>query len=363
MVSSDARRRLGGRAAHAALVLVATLAAVAVPATNGFTRQRKPAVVEAPPPPPPPPAGPVGLPDRMLRDAAAYDSYIRTASATSPAFADATAVSSALKQVGAYSPKTLVRGAVAYGAIAALEDAAFVASVREAGNTPEHRREMVGYIIANPAYVALFTDAGAAGGLVREAIGPASLQLYATGRVVKQSAYDIQKQAWSKAQVADLQGRLSGAEAQAQGEMTPDPDRLSAARQSVAGVAPIPLPNAPLPNTSGNTPLVSHALQLAAIAALGEATDAAYDQLASLAVDDDTQACLAAAKRNFHQCLAVAKPNYEDIFCMGQHGLRDTGTCMARAAGFETPPEPLPPAPAPKPAKSTAKVIHRHKRG
>ena len=361
MPSSDARRRIGGRAAHAVLILAATLAALAVPAADGVARQRKAPVVEAPPPPPPlpPPAGPVALPDRMLRDAAAYDGYVRAASATSPAFTDATAVSTALRQTGAYSPKTLVRGAVAYAAVAALEDAAFVASVRQAGNTPEHRRQMVGYILANPAYVALFTDAAAAAGLAREAIGPSSLQLYATGRAVKQSAYDIQKQAWSKAQVADLQGRLSGAEAQAMGEMTPDPDRLLAARQSVAGVAPIPLPTAPLPNAAGNTPLISHALQLAAIAALGEATDDAYDQLAGLATDDDTQACLSAAKRNFHQCLAVAKPNYEDIFCMGQHGLRDTGACLARAAGFEVPPEPLPPAPAP--AKTRA--VHRHKRG
>ena len=359
MPSSDARRRHGGRAAHVLLICAATVAALALPAADGFARQRKPAVVEAPPPPPPPPpAGPVALPDRMLRDAAAYDGYVRAASATSPAFTDAAAVSAALKQAGAYAPKTLVRGAVAYGAIAALEDAAFVASVRGAGNTPEHRRQMVGYILANPAYVALFTDAAAAAGLAREAIGPASLQLYATGRAVKQSAYDIQKQAWSKAQVADLQGRLSGAEAQATSDMTPDPDRLLAARRSVTGEAPIPLPNAPLPNSAGNTPLIAHALQLAAVAALGEATGDAYDQLAGVAVDEDTQACLSAAKRNFHQCLAVAKPNYEDIFCMGQHGLRDTGACLARAAGFEVPPEPLPPPPV----VAKAKVAHRHKR-
>lgn len=359
MPLSDVRRRFGGRAAHAVLILAITAATLAIPAADSVARQRKAVAVEAPPPPPPPPAGPVGLPDRMLQDAAAYDGYVRAAAATSPAFVDASAVSRALKQTGAYSPKTLVRGAVAYGAIAALEDAAFVASVRQAGNTPEHRRQMVGYILANPAYVALFTDAGAAAGLAREAIGPASLQLYATGRAVKQSAYDIQKQAWSKAQVADLQGRLSGAEAQAISDMTADPERLAAARQSIAGLAPIPLPTTPLPNSSGNTPLISHALQLAAIAALGEATDDTYSQLAALAADDDTQACLSAAKRNFHQCLAVAKPNYEDIFCMGQHGLRDTGACLARAAGFEVPAEPLPPPPV----AAKAKIVHRHKRG
>ncbi len=358
MRPSDARRRSGGRAARAILILATTLTALVVPTADSLARQRKAPEVVAPLPPPPPPAGPVGLPDRLLQDAAAYDGYVRAASATTPPFADASAVSKALKQAGAYSAKTLVRGAVAYGAIAALEDADFVASIRQAGNTPDHRRQMVGYILANPAYVSLFADAGAAAGLAREAIGPTNLQLYATGRAVKQSAYDIQQQAWSKAQVADLQGRLSGAEAQALSDMTPDPDRLTAARRSVAGVAPIPLPNTPLPNSSGNTPLISHALQLAAIAALGEATDDAYDQLAALAVDDDTQACLSAAKRNFHQCLAVARPNYEDIFCMGQHALRDTGACLARAVGFEVPPEPLPP-----PAAVKKKVVRKHRAG
>ena len=40
------------------------------------------------------------------------------------------------------------------------------------------------------------------------------------------------------------------------------------------------------------------------------------------------------AKLNLYQCLAVARPNYEDVFCLGQHAMMDTGRCMIRAAGL-----------------------------
>ena len=59
------------------------------------------------------------------------------------------------------------------------------------------------------------------------------------------------------------------------------------------------------------------------------------------------------AKINLYQCLAVAKPHYEDVFCMGQHIMLDTGACLARNAGYDLPPEPAPPRP---PSKRKAKV-------
>jgi len=324
--------------------LAATILALAAPGAVSLARPKKPpAEAPPPPPPPPPPAGPVSLPERLIQDAAAYDSYVRDASAISPAFTDASAVSRALDQARAYGPRSFVRGAIAYGAIAALQDSAFVAALREAGNSPEHREEMVGYILANPAYVLVFKDSPVAAGLARDALGPEGLKLYSTGKAVRQSAYDIQKQGWSKADVVDLKGRLVAAEAAADSDMSPEPERLAQARRAVGGSAPLPATAAPLPPPY--TPLVSRALQLAAIAALGEARDDTYDRVVGLTTEDDAQACLATAKRNFHQCLAVARPNYEDIFCMGQHALADTGVCLAKAAGVELPPEPPPPPP------------------
>jgi hypothetical protein len=342
---------------RALFLLAAVGLIVGVPAAEGLARSRKPPVAEAPPPPPPPPPpGPVGLPDRMIQDAAAYDSFMRKALTITPAFTDAASVSQAMGFTRAYSPKSLVRGGIAYAAIAALQDPDFVASVRAAGNTPENRLAMVSDILANPVYLQNFKDSNVAAGLAQEALGPRAVRLHIIGRAVHQAAYDIQRQGWSKVEVADLNGRLAAAEAAANGEMTYDPDALAQERQSAGGAAT--LPTAATPLTPPYTPMVAHALQLAAIAALGEARDDDAGQLGILMADENTASCLGSAKRYFHECLAVAKPNYEDVFCIGEHGLKDTGACLATAAGAELPPEPPPPPPLVK----TSKPVTRHTR-
>jgi hypothetical protein len=285
---------------------------------------------------------------------------VTRAATISPAFSDPTSVSLALTEARAYGPKPLITGAVAFAAIAAMRDQTFVASLRQAGNSPEHRAEIVSYILANPAYLNAFKGTDEAAVLARDAIAPMALRLNATGRTVRQSAYDVQRQSWSKAFVQNLPGRLAESEAAATADMVPDATRVAEMRQSMVAFAAATGASPPL---AAYGPLVSRALQLAAIGALGEARDDTYARLAPLLIDSDDEACLAAAKRNFHQCLAVAKPNYEDIFCTGQHALMDTGACMARAAGVEPPPEPPPPAPQPVVAKTKPHPYHHKTAG
>ena len=47
--------------------------------------------------------------------------------------------------------------------------------------------------------------------------------------------------------------------------------------------------------------------------------------------------CMSMSKLNLYQCLAVAGPHYEDVFCLGQHAMMDTGKCMIKAAGLPEP--------------------------
>jgi hypothetical protein len=318
----------------------------------------KPPPVEAPPPPPEPPA-PVGLPVRLLSDAAAYQAYLDHVTGASPTFTDGTQVAAALKAGAAYEPRALVRGAIAYAAIAALGDPTFVAQVRAAGTTPEYRRAMVGYVLLNPVYVFQFKNSDVAAGLARQALGAAGLKLYAAGRTMKQASYDVQHQDWSKQEVADRPSRLAAVEQAAQDPIPLAEDQVPALQRAASGAAPLAI-TAP-PAEPPYPPMVAHALQLAAIAALGEASDSAYDSLTSIAVDDDTTACLHMAKLNLHQCLAVAKPHYEDIFCLGQHAMSDTGSCLVKNVGMELPPEPQPPPPPAPPAKPTVrKTRHTH---
>jgi hypothetical protein len=280
----------------------------------------------------------------------------------SPGFTSGVDVAQALKASAAYQPKAFIRGAIAYAAVAALEDPTFVQSVRAAGNSPENRHLMVGYIIANPASVFVFNGSETAAGLAKEALGTPALRLRAQGEVITRAAYEVQHQSWSKEEIADRTGRLAAVKASSEAPFDPPAsDRISVIQRAASEATPLTI-SAP-PAKPPYTPLVARALQLAAIAALGEANDAAYDQLVSLADESHTDTCLAMAKLNLYQCLAVAKPNYEDIFCIGQHVMEDTGACMARNAGAIIPLELSPqPLKVPPPLKVKAKTTARHKR-
>jgi hypothetical protein len=83
---------------------------------------------------------------------------------------------------------------------------------------------------------------------------------------------------------------------------------------------------------------VGRGLALAALAAVGAADDQAAETLLN---DPECASCLRMSKLNLFQCLAVAKPWYEDVFCLGQHGLIDTGDCIYVAAGAREQPAAL----------------------
>ena len=74
--------------------------------------------------------------------------------------------------------------------------------------------------------------------------------------------------------------------------------------------------------------------------------------------DPAADSCLNMSKLNLYQCLAVAKPHYEDVFCLGQHILLDTGACLIRASGaampIEPPPPPTPPSAVRVPVRQPA---------
>ncbi|HEY1416115.1 MAG TPA: hypothetical protein VGF42_09565 [Caulobacteraceae bacterium] len=329
------------------LMLAGGCAAAALCATPLAVARPKPEPVVEAPPPPPPPAGPVALPARTLADAAAFQAYMERAGSVSPAFANGLSVAGALKNVTANSPQALIRDAVAFGAVAALQDPTFVAAVRAAGTSPENRRLMAGYLINDARYALQFKGADRAAGLAQQAIGQAGLKLVADGRLVRQSSYDIQHQAWSKEEVANRPDRLKMVETQGEQSLPDAADHVDALQRETVGAQPMGISAGAVPPPY--SPLVAEAVQLAAIAALGEASDDLYERLAALAGDQyGADTCLHEAKLNLYQCLAVAKPNYEDIYCMGQHGMNDAGVCLVTAAGLNAPPEPPPPSPAPR---------------
>ena len=326
MSSAISIRRPQGRiaASVAVLVLTAVLAGCAAPA----------------PPPPPAPAPvaavpPVSLSPRVVEQAAAYRAYVARASTISPNFSGGEDVAQSLKTAESYEPGQLLRGATAYGAVVALQDPAFVAGVRKFVGDPDQRRTVAYEIMKDPAYVVGFEGSASAAGLVINALGGDARKLLDTGRSVKQAAYDVQHQPWSKIEVAGREGRLALAK---QLSATSSPGEVAeTARLQLAVTGGAQMGFSAESASPPYTPLVIHSLAVAALAALGYADDASLAQVMPILAETNSASCLNMSKLNLYQCLAVSKPHYEDVFCLGQHILMDTGHCLMKGVGVTDP--------------------------
>jgi hypothetical protein len=240
----------------------------------------------------------------------------------------------------AYEPNQMAQGAIAYAAVVALQDRAFVEGVRTYVKNPVQRRQVAYEILKDPAYAIGLQGSAGAAGLVIAALGGEAQRLYDGGKAVKQSAYEIQKQPWSKAEAPapSRDARLANAKTVSSAVMRGDVSQTARLQQASSGAATLGLTaQAAAPPY---TPTVVRGLAVAALAALGEAGDANVSQVMGLVAEPNVGACMSMSKLNLYQCLAVARPHYEDVFCLGQHAMMDTGRCMIKAAGLPEPYEP-----------------------
>jgi hypothetical protein len=335
--------KLSLRAASAPLGVLLLACLIAGP-QGAASKPKKPPppapVVEAPPPPPP-----VRLSARVIEEASAYRGYMLRAMTITPAFTDGPSVARSLRTGAAYEPVQFLRGAIAYGAVIAMQDPTFMASVRTFAADPTQRASVAAQLRADPAYAGVFKGADSAAGLVIAALGDEGLQLFNAGKAVKQSAYDVQHANWSKSEIPGRPARLADAKALSASPLPPEAAEKMRLLSAANDGARLGLMGAP---TAGPyTPVVLRALAVAALAALGEAGDEKTDLIMPLLTDPISGSCLNMAKLNLYQCLAVAKPHYEDIFCLGQHIMMDTGQCLLKASGAPLPADLLPKPPAP----------------
>ena len=330
------------------------LAAIALAAILAGCTPEKPAPYTPPPPPPPPP--PITLAPRLIEEASAWRGYMARANAISPDFQNGEQIQASLRTAAAYEPKQFLRGAVAYAAIVALQDPTFVSELRTVAQDQAKRLALRDQLISNPNMATILPGADSAAGLILQALGSEGQRMVVNGRAVKQAAYSVQHSAWSKASVPDREGRLIAAKSLSSSPMTGDAADVLLMRQASTGPAAMtPLGLTPGAAPPPWSPIVVRGLTLAALAALGEGGDANFDTITTLSAEPNAAYCLNMAKLNLYQCLAVAKPHYEDIFCMGQHILIDTGACMVKWTGATMPPAPPPPPVviAAKPKKKT----------
>lgn len=331
----------------------------------------------APPPPPPPaPAGPpVALAPEISDAAAVYVDYIEQARALRADFPDGQTVQAELQIGASYEPTQLARGVVAYGAIVAMQEPAFRSALRAYASDTTARTELVHRLLSDPGYVASLPSANVAARRVILAMSTDGQSVYKAGTRVKQAAYDIQHQSWSRESVpsrderlamakqnsvtlksvqSDQSAKLLAAALTGQGLVTrartggATGDAAIGGAPSVADQLANPAAaSAPLMPAVNDEPqldfgrpdlfdqpytnAVNRALTIAAVAILGEGGPTAHaDSLIAMMDEAEGQRCFSMTKLNLYQCLAVAKPYYEDVFCLGQHVLMDTGQCLGK---------------------------------
>jgi hypothetical protein len=323
---------------------------------------------ETPPPPPPPvvaapPAPPpITLSSSIVEKASAFRGYMQRAGAIGSTFENGDQIQAALKVGVAYEPKQFLSGATAYAAVLALQDPTYVASVRAFAADPTQRQQVINQIISDPAYAVGFKGSDTAAARIIDTLGADGLKLYTAGKAVKQAAYDVQRAKWSTLPVLDRDGRLAYAKTMSATPGLADSADMAMLQQASTGAVPLvqappaattvgatPVASGPRSAPPPYKPLVIRGMAVAALAALGYAGDDKLALIEAVMAEPASAMCLNMGKLNLYQCLAVAKPHYEDVFCLGQHIMIDTGMCVIKASGAEMPYEP-PPPPKPEPA-------------
>jgi len=292
---------------------------VAATASNGGMPMQTAQAAEAASPA----AGPgFDIAPRLLDAASAFDDYMTAAAQVRAQFADGGQVAKVVDIGAGYESRQLQTGAIAYAALVALHDPQFVMQVRAMGGDP---RALAEQILAAPQGVMSLPGADQTAARVAAVLRERGAGVLDAGKAIKQSAYDVQHQAWSRSFVSDPQAILARVKSDSAQVARADGARVQKLMQTVTVGSP------GQPGAGLRSGVVTRGMALAALTVLGQAGEANADRLEILTSDMVAANCLRMSKLNFYQCMAVAGPQYEDLFCVGQHGLMDTASCMISA--------------------------------
>jgi len=257
----------------------------------------------------PPKKGPyIGIDGGLASRASAFEAYTRRASAIDPSFSGPGEIAERLRTGAGYEPKELEAGMIAYAALAAMQEPAFVAGVKAKGRGVSQR------LLADPAAALDLPGGYAAAQRANAALARRGEALADAGARVKKASYSVQHQAWSKARLTNGPARLAAVK-QAAGYRPEAADRARLTAAITEGG-----------RRGGPSPVVARGVALAALTVLGQ-----DGQGRSLLSEMKSGQCLRIAKLNYHQCLAAAGTHYEDIYCLGVHAMSDPGQCVVDA--------------------------------
>ncbi|HEY5413145.1 MAG TPA: hypothetical protein VIJ94_20735, partial [Caulobacteraceae bacterium] len=269
----------------------------------------------------------VAFPRRSAEAASAFDGYMHAVAAIDASFKSGQGVEAALRRASAYDERQLEEGMIAYGAMAAMQSPQFVYGVMDVAANGRDRRALIEALTADPESAARLPGAEEASALAANALVSEARPVVDNGRAIKQAAYDVQHQGWSIIKATNQPGRLADAKAASATRAAARDGDLARLLSQISTLG-----SGPRRGPGQASPVIAHSLALAALAILDGTDGADEGRLEPVTSEKISAQCLKMAKLNLFQCLSVAGPEYEDVYCLGQHAVLDTGQCVAGGA-------------------------------
>jgi hypothetical protein len=272
---------------------------------------------------------------------------------------NANQLEAALDRVARHNRDALTRGWVAYGASTAAQSPAFVQGVRDAA-AYYGRDAVIWAVSVDPSYARGLRGGAEATRMLLDSANADAARIVSVADRYQEMAYSLQRQRWANAvapqQAARVQriralGREGAPASAVPSEMSPrltvTPLSLSPGSDPTAyggrrfwdalrgGAEVVEVSSAPVTYQWRVNVTRGEALdRMAAVAALQalDAVDTNQSAVSRLISDPRSRDCFEMAQLQLYQCMSAARFRYENAFCLGQHGLRDIGTCIGAVA-------------------------------
>ncbi len=288
---------------------------------------------------------------------AAYQSDV--SELRSSTMGSANALEAALDRVARHNRDELTRGWIAYGSNIAAQSPAFMQGVRDAA-AYYGRDAVIWAVTVDPSYARGLRGGQEATRLMLESANADSARIIAVADRYQEMAYSLQRQRWANAVAPGQAARVQRVRALGR-EGSPD-NAVPAALAPRLAVTPLSLSPSTDPTVYGGrrfwdavrggeqvvevastpathqwraNPSRAEAIdRMSAVAALQalDAVGAQQSAVSRLINDQRSVDCFEMAQLQLYQCMSAARFRYENAFCLGQHGLRDIGTCIGAVA-------------------------------
>jgi hypothetical protein len=292
---------------------------------------------------------------------AAYQSDVSELRSTN--MRDANTLETALDRVGRHNRDELTRGWIAYGASIASQSPAYVQGVRDAA-AYYGRDAVIWAVTVDPSYARGLRGGQEATGMLLASANADSARIISVADRYQEMAYSLQRQRWANAVAPGQAARVQRIRSLGR-DGAPD-DAVPAATTARLTVTPLSLSPSSDPSVYGgrrfwdavrggdqvvevsSTPAAAQwrvnvtrgeALdRMSAVAALQalDAINTNQSAVSRLIADPRSRDCIEMAQLQLYQCMSAARFRYENAFCLGQHGLRDIGTCIGAVAQPDT---------------------------